>query len=193
MHESHAAVQAFTDYAAMPAGQRSLARLAGRYRTCTEAIRTRQVSTLKPWLSAFAWEARIAAMAAAEREAAEARLRVEREAVLTSGLALDYRRVEQLKQLAEKECKLVNAMLDELEQDAHAENSGLTRRIQVLDRALARTLAALAAETGGRAKQQINVVRELSDYALMLGRQNGYDEQLALSIARMIAEDATGG
>jgi hypothetical protein len=58
--ETSKAWQAFCDYRDLPPGQRSLSKLAERYRTITETPPTRSLQQLKEWSAAFAWQARCA-------------------------------------------------------------------------------------------------------------------------------------
>lgn len=71
--ETAGAQAAFADYVALGPG-RSLEKLAESYRSRSESVPTRQVSTLKVWSTTHDWQARLAAMEA-ERLAAGQEIR----------------------------------------------------------------------------------------------------------------------
>ncbi len=107
---------------------------------------------------------------------------------LHTGFALDYERVLYLKEQALKRARALSKLEDALAADADHTNVLLERRWDLMNKALTQTFADLAAETGGRAKR-VNVVRELTDYAVQLARERGYDEQLAVQVAKLVAAD----
>lgn len=98
--ESGKAHSALIDYCQMGPG-RSLSTLAERYRRVPKPVPpTVRLNTLKEWSVRFKWQERTAAYDAGVQAAAEADLRELRRAVLEEGLALDYERVQLLKDLA---------------------------------------------------------------------------------------------
>lgn len=112
MRESARARQAWADYLAMGEG-RSLRELAARYRQQVQAegepgAPTEHLSRLEQWSTTFGWQARLQAIADAAAAEAEAAIRARRRAILESGLALDFERVDVLKRVAAQ-------LLDELE------------------------------------------------------------------------------
>lgn len=161
--EGQNAIVACNDFLRMGPG-RTLAGLARYYAAVEyELPPTRSLATLKDWSAKFSWRAR-----AADYDAAWEGLKNEvRKQVMTSGLALDYQRVSDLKDLA--------TFLKEqiLKQDADGEHhrvwlpdvkvvgSGQYAEVVTVERfnaALIRefrqALADLAAETGGRISKQ---------------------------------------
>jgi len=185
MKESPKAARAFEDYLAMPVDGRSLRLLAETYRGSAEPVPTRQLSRLKVWSAAFDWSARIAGLAAQEREEIEQRTRNERVAVMSSGLALAHVRVELLNSIASREAALVRATSDRIEREGAS--AQLLERYDVLRRRLDASLKALAEETGGRIRR-LNVTRSLVSYAEDLARREGFDIEHAKKLARELAE-----
>jgi hypothetical protein len=186
MRESHAAVTAFEDYAAMPPGERSLERLVRRYQTAAEVPPTRRLETLKTWSVNFSWQSRIAGIAAQERESAEARILEERNEVLGTGLALAYERVRVLKLLAGREAVIVRHTLARIAADPEGLRGRLLSRYQIMKVSLDKSLKAIAEETGGRARP-VSVTRDLEDYARQIAIERGYDINEAVALARMVA------
>jgi hypothetical protein len=186
MRESHAAVQAFQDYLAMPPAERSLERLSHRYRTAAEAAPTKRLGTLKSWSVNFAWQTRIAGLAAQERESAEARVLEERNEVLGTGLALAYERVRVLKLLAGREAVIVRRTLARIAADPEGQRGRLLSRYQIMKVSLDHSLKAIAEETGGRARP-VSVTRDLVDYAKQLAYEKGFDVDEAVALAKKIA------
>ena len=187
MDESPRAVRAFSDYLAM-GPSRSLARLARRYRSEPTSAPTRRLTTLKVWSATYGWGTRIAERTAREQEAAEAQYLEARRAAMEEGLALDYERVRKLKRIANREAKVVMQTLAEVRDDPLGANEALTKRYAAVKSAFDRSLPALAAETGGRVKR-VSVKGELTEYAITLARSQGYDEAVAIEIARIVASD----
>ncbi len=111
-----------------------------------------------------------------------------REEALHTGFALDYERVLYLKERALKRARALSKLEDALTADADHTNVLLEHRWDLMNKALTQTFADLAAETGGRVKR-VSVVKELTDYAVQLARECGYDEQLAIQVANMVAAD----
>jgi hypothetical protein len=107
MRESARARQAWADYLAM-GEERSLDRLLQRYQTGTEPAQATSLTRLKQWSTTFGWQTRLQAIADAAASEAEAAIRARRRAILESGLALDFERVDVLKRVAAQ-------LLDELE------------------------------------------------------------------------------
>lgn len=108
--------------------------------------------------------------------------------VLHSGLSLDWQRVHSLKKIADGEENLVLDTQKELKKDGQALNDSLTKRYVGVKSSYDKTLEAIAQETGGRVKR-ISYKKELTDYAIELARSQGYDESVAIEIAKMVALD----
>jgi hypothetical protein len=186
MRETPRATTAFGDYLAMPAGERSLERLVRRYQTATEAPPTKRLETLKGWSVAHGWQARIAGLAAKERENAEARMIEERDEVLSTGFALTHVRVAVLKQIAAREAAIARRTLAGISADPAGQRGRLLSRFQVMMVSLDKSLKSIAEETGGRVRR-VSVQRDLEDYARQLAIERGYDTNDALALARMVA------
>ena len=100
LRETPRARQAWADYVAMGPG-RSLEALLKRYQSESNPV-TNRLATLKKWSVVYQWQARLAAIAEQEAREAEEREATERRAVMEEGYALGYRRVRDLKVLAER-------------------------------------------------------------------------------------------
>jgi hypothetical protein len=103
----------------------------------------------------------------------------QRQAEFGEGLGLDFVRVRELKGLAEKiGTRLATLLAEGGRVDEIAKLAGVYRA----------TLADISAETGGR-MNPTRVKKELTDFALELARSQGYEDSVAVKIAKMIAED----
>jgi hypothetical protein len=99
MRETARAKAAWADYLAL-GPDRSLEKLAERYRSVAEVVPTRRLNTLKAWSAAFGWQARLEEIAdQAAREAEEKQAAYRRE-ILETGFAAAHERVKALKDLA---------------------------------------------------------------------------------------------
>jgi hypothetical protein len=185
MRETPRAVRAYEDWLGM-GPNRNLKTLADRYRTSAAPVPSRHYSRLKAWSSAFGWASRAAGEMAREREAAEARLRSEREKAFRTGLAQDFERIRTLNKIAEREARVVLSTLDKLAADPEGERGRLLSRYQIVKAGLDGSLKALALETGGRA-HRVSVQRDLESYAKQLAIERGYDINDAIALAKLIA------
>lgn len=162
-HETRNAVIACNDYLRMGPG-RSLSKLARRYAAVDyELPPTRSERTLQGWSWKFGWSAR----AATYDTAWEGFKDEVRKQVMTSGLALDYQRVINLKDLA----AFLKEQIDKQSADGEhhrvwlpepktvgrgsdAEVVTVERFNAALIHEFRQALADLAAETGGRVSKQ---------------------------------------
>jgi hypothetical protein len=104
-------------------------------------------------------------------------------------LALTHERVKVLTEMADHETRLLRSTVARLMTDPDGDREGLTQRFRVLSKSLDMSLAAIAAECGGRPKPK-SLRRSLEDFCVDLARREGYDPEAAVRIARMVAADA---
>lgn len=151
-NESNKAILACNDYLRMGIG-RSLAKLAERYQSATEAIPTRRIMTLKTWSVDFDWQQRAEAYDKSIDEEKTALVDARRKAILETGLSQDYERVNELYELYERlKLELVKNGL--YYTDTKLAANGDRVEVEVFNKALVDSLRAtlddLAKETGGR-------------------------------------------
>lgn len=99
--ESNKAVMACNDYLRMGIG-RSLFKLYDRYQNETETIPTKRLATLKEWSTSHGWQARVEAYDKIVDAEKTARGEARRKAIMDSGLAQDYERVDELNEIYAK-------------------------------------------------------------------------------------------
>lgn len=120
MRESVKAKQAFNDYAAMGA-ERSLEKLAQAYQSRTGNVPTRQLSRLKVWSTTFGWQARLAEIAEAERQA-----------IIARGIADKQNRVGDLQDARQRIRALIEARAADLKDEVPGGDTGLLVREPML-------------------------------------------------------------
>ncbi len=104
--ESPAANQAFKDFILLGSG-RNLPRLLEWYKNRPETPPTRSYDTLRKWSVSYDWPARAARIDLLEDKRARNELKLRRDKLLESGLALSHERVDLLTALSEKISQLV--------------------------------------------------------------------------------------
>lgn len=160
--EHYKAIIACNDYLRMGPG-RSLAKLLERYQNATDSPPTKRLKTLKDWSRYYGWQDRVV-----EYENELERQKTEyRRQVMESGYALDYERVDELKDLA---ILLIDQLYERNESDdlhklwlpdvkqigagEFAERIDIVRFNSALVHELRGVLDDLAKETGGRVEKQ---------------------------------------
>jgi hypothetical protein len=162
-YESSAAIQACNDFLRLGPG-RTLTDLHRRYTQCHQSTPpTESYDTLKQWSSRYGWASRAEAWDAG----AEERKTQAYDQAMKSGLALDYERVKELKELA-------NFLIDQVYEQGpdgtfhnvwvpDVKSVGAGDYVEIVDierfnsgliQQLRSTLDDLAKETGGRVKKQ---------------------------------------
>jgi len=162
--ETSKAIQACNDYLRMGPG-RSLRTLARNYHDSNQKLApTQSLGTLTNWSTRYGWQDR-----AEDHDAElEARKNAEVEAVMQEGLALPYKRVQMLKDMAEDLQPLVISV-------------GIKRgkEIKIIDPAvvaqLRGTLDDLAKETGGRIKKQELTGKDGGELTIVIKRRDEGD------------------
>jgi hypothetical protein len=166
--ESDKAAQACNDYLRMGPG-RSLEKLLGRYQAATEAPPTQRLKSLKDWSRFYGWQKRAEDYDAEQDNLKTAEVDTKRRAVMEEGLALDFERVVELKELAALLSEQIytkmsdntypNIWLRDVKQigsGEFAERVDLVRFNAPLIEQYRGTLDDLAKETGGR-KQRVDL------------------------------------
>lgn len=151
--ESNKAITACNDYVRMGT-RRSLRALVAIYDKYEQKLTpTRSLGTLGNWSTAYSWQARAETYDAAIDAEKTARNEAKRQAIMESGLALDYERVNELYEIYDK-LKLEFVVSGLWYTDTKLSSTGATVDVDVFNKplidSLRGTLDDLAKETGGR-------------------------------------------